>query len=64
MATATRLRAPSQTISVGEARERYGISDDLIYALFKEGKLRKYKLGRRTLIDPEELGQLLLASVK
>ena len=47
------------TVTVSQARELSGLSTSTIYRLFDSGKLKRRKLGGKTLILMSELRQML-----
>lgn len=46
-------------VSIEEARYAIGIGRTKIYELIKEGRLKTFKLGRRTLIKVESIRSLI-----
>lgn len=51
--------APSVTITVNDAVQRYGLSRSRLYVLLGQGHIAGVKAGRRTLIRTDSLDQYL-----
>lgn len=46
-------------MTIKEAHEYLNIGKTKFYALIKEGKIKPVKIGKRTLVDPEDLRKFI-----